>query len=315
GGAVERTTVDPVVLDGRGFTLTQTCPDNVVVQETVGAGLLTVQNITITGGQSTGSGGGIFAQGDLTVINSNIHTNHADQFGGGVAAIGTTTIESTTISGNDAAQGSAGVAGGLVVVITNSTVSNNLGGGVASLPSEDATVTVVNSTITGNSDVDTGGGLFTGGTATLVYATVVDNAANIAFDNIQTGIGLTSFGSVVAGGSADHSTCLFSAQSVSRGYNFSDDDSCNFTQPTDRQDAGSPGLGALADNGGPTLTMLPGPASPLIDAIPAGACQDDGAAGVATDQRGITRPQAVGCDIGAVEVEAVAVVVQPTFTG
>jgi len=41
---------------------------------------------------------------------------------------------------------------------------------------------------------------------------------------------------------------------------------------------------------------------------------------VSTDQRGITRPQGSGCDIGAVEVEVVApapivITVTPTFTG
>jgi hypothetical protein len=44
------------------------------------------------------------------------------------------------------------------------------------------------------------------------------------------------------------------------------------------------------------------------------------AAGVTTDQRGVTRPQLVGCDIGAVEVTQAdymveAAVVTPKFTG
>jgi hypothetical protein len=56
---------------------------------------------------------------------------------------------------------------------------------------------------------------------------------------------------------------------VSNGYNFSDDASCGFTSGTDLQNAGDPGLGPLAANGGPTLTRSPLPGSPLIDAIPA----------------------------------------------
>jgi hypothetical protein len=78
-------------------------------------------------------------------------------------------------------------------------------------------------------------------------------------------------------------------------------------------------LEPLAFNGGPTLTHLPQPGSPLIDAIPVGSCQADGAAGVTTDQRGVQRPQQSGCDIGSVEVEAsptpTPVPVQPRFTG
>ena len=76
-----------------------------------------------------------------------------------------------------------------------------------------------------------------------------------------------------------------------------------------------PVLGALANNGGPTQTLLPLTGSPLLDAIPPASC------GAAVDQRGITRPQGTGCDIGAVEVEVVtpapaqAAVVTPKFTG
>lgn len=59
-------------------------------------------------------------------------------------------------------------------------------------------------------------------------------------------------------------------------------------------------LGPLADNGGPTLTHLPGLGSPAIDAIPAGTaglCDRT----LATDQRGAVRPQGTACDIGSVE--------------
>jgi hypothetical protein len=63
-----------------------------------------------------------------------------------------------------------------------------------------------------------------------------------------------------------------------------------------------PLLGPLADNGGPTQTMAPGPASPAIDA--------GSAAGLRTDQRSFPRPTNIrevsdtgdGADIGAVEV-------------
>jgi hypothetical protein len=115
---------------------------------------------------------------------------------------------------------------------------------------------------------------------------------------------------------------------VTNGHNYSDDSSCEFTGTGDVQDGASPQLGELAANGGPTETMLPAAGSPLIDAIPDAACQDAGASGITTDQRGVTRPQMGGCDIGAVEVEAVSpitpitpvtpaapVAVQPLFTG
>jgi hypothetical protein len=143
-----------------------------------------------------------------------------------------------------------------------------------------------------------GSGIFSAGSTTLVYTTVARNIAG-NFGNIFSST-LESFGSVVAE-SVGTGNCL--ATTTSHGYNYSDDDLCGFTGPTDRQDASDPQLGPLADNGGPTPTLLPQPESPLIDAIPIGSCQSNGAAAIITDQRGVTRPQRAGCDIGAVEVE------------
>jgi hypothetical protein len=61
--------------------------------------------------------------------------------------------------------------------------------------------------------------------------------------------------------------------------------------------SGDPLLGPLQNNGGPTMTRLPLAGSPAIDGGIAAIC-------AAVDQRGTTRPQGVGCDIGAVEVVA-----------
>jgi len=63
---------------------------------------------------------------------------------------------------------------------------------------------------------------------------------------------------------------------------------------------GDPMLGALADNGGATLTILPLAGSPLINA------GNPAAAGApTTDQRGLARISGPRIDIGAVEVQAV----------
>jgi len=56
-------------------------------------------------------------------------------------------------------------------------------------------------------------------------------------------------------------------------------------------------LGALADNGGPSWTMLPASTSPVIDRIDVAAAS----CGARADQRGVPRPQGSKCDIGAVE--------------
>lgn len=67
--------------------------------------------------------------------------------------------------------------------------------------------------------------------------------------------------------------------------------------------SGSPLLGVLADNGGFTQTMLPGPGSSAIDSGNAGTCANTPVNGL--DQRGAVRPHGSGCDIGAVEVGSV----------
>jgi hypothetical protein len=137
-------------------------------------------------------------------------------------------------------------------------------------------------------------------------------AANISAT--ADGVTLVSFGSVVTGPEGG-ANCDLASPAQSLGYNFSDDATCGFTNVAtgDRENAGSPGLGALASNGGPTQTMLPLAGSPLLDWIPLGACgggNDLAGFPVTTDQRGVGRPQGPGCDVGAVEVEFVL-----SFTG
>ncbi len=178
-------------------------------------------------------------------------------------------------------------------------------------------VTIVDSTITGNHAV-TGGGIFTTGPLTLVYATFADNFAT-AFANLDAST-LNSFGSVVAVPQGGGINCLVGTTNSS-GYNYEEGlGDCGFgSGPGDVTNGPSPQPGPLADNGGPTQTMAPQAGSRLADAIPVGACQADGAAGVSTDQRGVARPQGVGCDVGAVEVQvstpAPVVVTTPRFTG
>jgi hypothetical protein len=60
-----------------------------------------------------------------------------------------------------------------------------------------------------------------------------------------------------------------------------------------------PLLGVLQDNGGATPTTLPGPGSSAVDAGDPATC---GSAPFDIDQRGVSRPQGAGCDLGAVEL-------------
>jgi hypothetical protein len=305
-GAITRAGTNPIVVDGHGFTVTQTCTTgNSAVFSGPDGPALTFENITITDGHSGGNGGAIFTQGgDVTLVNSTVSNSSTDSNGGGIAAdVATVTLTNSTVSGNQAT-GSGNVGGGILANVVHAT----------------------NSTISGNSAGGQGGGAFAG-EFDLVYTDVVGNrapdGANLRIEFSDT---LESFGSVVASPDGGGGNCSFGQgeSTVSHGYNWDDDGSCGFgTGPGDKSDAGSSGLGALADNGGPTATLLPATGSGLVDAIPAASCTADGAAGITSDQRGSARPDPAGsaCDIGAVEVAAATpaaplpLAVVPAFTG
>ena len=78
------------------------------------------------------------------------------------------------------------------------------------------------------------------------------------------------------------------------GHNICSDASALFSRGSSRNNL-DPLLAPLADNGGLTPTMALLPSSPAIDAGDESACPP-------TDQRGVTRPQGLACDIGAFEL-------------
>jgi hypothetical protein len=341
GSAMRPVGAVALTLDGHGHTITQTCPNNQVLfvdattaasfanvtitggHATAGAtgggikshGPLTLTNSVVTGNTSSLTGGGISALAalaQLTMINSTVSNNTATTGGGGVETAGTATLTNSTVSGNQSGAGGAGISAIGAVTLTGSTVSGNTaiagGGGIAT-----TSLTVTNSTISGNTAGAAGGGGFTTGGATLTYATVVQNSAPTGANAIAAT--LTSFASVLALPAGGGANCVVTTP-TSQGFNFSDDASCGLALGTDRQ-SGNPTLDPLANYGGPTQTQLPASGSPLIDAVPLASCQAGEAAGITTDQRGVTRPQGPGCDTGAVEVlvPAMPVVVTPRFTG
>jgi hypothetical protein len=324
-GVPTRSSATALTLTGNGHTIRQTCASQGVLSRS-GTGLTTLDGVTITGGDSAGFGGGILSSGGpLTLNGSTITANHAATSGGGIAEVGTLTLTNSTVSNNTAGAAGGGTLVNGPAVVTNSTISGNTsttgGGGIHANPGP---LTITNSTITGNTDLGGGGGVVAdNGTITLVYTTIAQNTSGTGA-NVMASTSLVSFGSVVALPTGGGTNCGFlgAPSTTSNGNNFSDDASCGFTAATDRQNAGDPGLSALANNGGPTQTRLPQPGSPLIDAIPVASCQADGASGITTDQRSLARPSGSGCDIGAVEVQVAApapapapVVITPKFTG
>ena len=141
-----------------------------------GCGTLTLNGMTIEGGNNTstnnGNGGGISPNcygGNIVISNSIIRNNTASQSGGGLSAYGgNITITNSTVSGNFSVTRGGGVNKdyGGDITITSSTISGNSSGGRGGGVHHDygGSVSIANSAITGNSSKDIGGGVHSDGT-------------------------------------------------------------------------------------------------------------------------------------------------------
>jgi hypothetical protein len=264
-----------------------------------------IDGVTIRDGNG-GDAGGIIAYGsDLTITNSVVRDNTGEAYAGGIMVDGTLTMDRTTVAGNTGISNGAGGVYAGTVAITNSTISGNNGGlGIGGLRIA-LGGTITNTTVSGNSGhfiggiKDGGGGAGIGGTTRLVNVTVTGNSGSTA-GGVVGAVDLRLSGSVIAGNTGSGtggSDCYTAGGMTSEGHNLFGDATGCASVPTETDLVGiAPKLGDLADNGGPTLTQLPQPDSPLIDALPAADCT------VHADQRGQLRPQNGACDIGAVEV-------------
>ena len=141
----------------------------------------------------------------------------------------------------------------------------------------------------------------------MIASTLAGNSSNLGGD-LSAGTEVSIGDTVISAGSGNTAmeNCSGSAGITSLGFNLDSLNECNFHAPGDRIDL-DPLLGPLAENGGPTETILPAPNSPLVNA---------GASfGLSTDQRGLPRPieypgvpnssapGADGADIGATELQ------------
>jgi CSLREA domain-containing protein len=253
---------------------------------------LSLTNVTISRNTTTGLGGGVYSDDALTISGSTITGNTAIA-GGGIATSGKydVVIENSTISGNTAAHGGGIFAFGVSLSLTQSTISGNtssqIGGGIHSRTKYDTTID--NSTIAQNAAANSGGGIY--------LAQYGDESGTAAINS-----------TIVAGNTAGGARNDLFLQGTPAGGGFNNTFSL-IENPGDAPLIGSqpitgvdPQLGPLADNGGPTETMLPADTSRAIDQ---GLAQ-----GLTTDQRGqprtinLGRPLPAGgdaTDIGAVE--------------
>jgi CSLREA domain-containing protein len=282
-------------------------------------GTLTVTKSTFSNnssgnGSDGGAGGGIFNYGTLTVTDSALSGNSAsgsgEGDGGGIFNYGTQTVTNSTFSGNSASGGTAGVGDG---------------GGIANY----GTLIVTNSTFSGNSadsgiaGAGIGGGIFTSGTLMMTGSTFSGNSASGDASGEGDGGGILNYGTLILTNSVVDGNWMGTTTTVSSYDDLDDLDYGgaptftsaagnnggnvvgNYNSPAATAPAPAIGLSALGNYGGSTQTMIPLPGSP---AICAGGYSAAHAAGIASDQRGVSfgSTGAAGyCPSGSVDAGAV----------
>ncbi|HEX4795962.1 MAG TPA: choice-of-anchor Q domain-containing protein [Humisphaera sp.] len=265
----------------------------------------TATNLTVTANQGGGMSNSSLTAGTtlLTITNAIVSNNSSGGDGGGFSNGGNAVLKNVTFSGNSAL----------------------LGGGIYN-HSNKHTLALVNVTLSANkalknfSNTGQGGGIYNDGTATLTNVTIANNTAGVSGGGIFDASPLTFVlkNTIVAGNSLTGTGGNgpdFSGSVTSFGHNLigKTDGSSNWIPQDFTGTIASPlnaKLGALANNGGFSPTMLPLAGSPLIDhglntLLPTN---------ILTDQRGLTRIVNGIVDIGAVEAQpptTASIVIKP----
>ena len=230
----------------------------------------TIEYFRVSNGNSC-SGGGVFNYGSLTLRNSTISNNNGGDIG---------------------CAGGGGIWSYGTLIINNTTLSGNFSRGGGGIHLSGGSADLNNVTLTNNlSTYQGGGGIYVeSGTLTIRNSIVASNMATV--------------------GAPDCNGTL-----TSSGYNLIGNNSGCILNPTTGDLVGtavSPinaGLTPLQDNGGPTLTHALMAGSPAINAGNPAVPGSGGAACLATDQRGTSRPVSTACDMGAFEGQVAAVFV------
>jgi hypothetical protein len=227
-------------------------------------------------------GAGIANEGTLQTTNINIGSlNEATQTGGGLynASTGQATLLNSTVVQNQAVTG-AGIYNEGTLMATNSTFSRNAG--------------------PGNQPTANGPGLYNqSGTATLNNVTLHLTIGTSIFANG----GNVTVGNTIISSASGQSACGGSSTFFSsNGYNLASDQSCTFLMETGDIQGINPDLNGITSPAEGAAYHSPKLTSPVIDAGNPAESGSGGNACLASDQRGLARPQSKRCDIGAVEI-------------
>jgi CSLREA domain-containing protein len=293
---------DPVIIHGGGATITTTDDTLPAFSVTSLGGTTALDHLTIKAGPSTTLdylgvyGGGIYmgGRGRLLVSDTTITGVHAGYGAGIYQASGTLDLRRSTIDDNESD-------GDLLPVL-----NDTYGGG---LYLYNGTAVITDSTFAGNNapasfkSYGFGAEIYKwGGSLMLIHTDVSGDGFPFPLGTSITPAFEAEAGKVIVEGSVIAGTCALGRPgniTYVQQYDVETGTSCQFAGTGDRQ-SWVDDLGALADNGGSTQTLLPPSGSALVDAIPIGTpglCD----ASTPTDQRDLPRPSGAGCDIGSVE--------------
>jgi len=270
---------------------------------------LSLSNTTITGNASTaGDGGGLSNDGNLQIIGSTFSQNQGAD-GGAVYndVYGQMNISGgTRFNANSASQGGGAIYNAGVTNITQTLFTGNTSQGAATAAACGGAMcnvqaaTITESTFTSNTTAGSGGALenFGGGSLTLDDDTMVGNTASVAGSGLD--VESTAIPSI--------NNTIISGNTTIPGAANSDCSGCLSGNGLTNLIAVTANLGPLANNGGPTQTMMP---------LPGGAAVGTGTVLTTldvTDQRGFSRVNGNSVDIGAVQshYSSVAFSTQPS---
>lgn len=269
-----------------------------------------------TSGQNGGEGGagagaGVFNDGQLTVLDTTAHDNEAR---GGDGGQGGLAWGSFLIASGGGGRGGAGRGGAFwnagAYQCSNTTLAHNRAVGGMGGPGGANSAGCFNGML-GSGGNSSAGAVGNEGTFEGAFLTVWNNestpglantntmcsptfgfsngvAVAVSLQNVQ---GTLALAGAIVGNLAAPNNCAGSI--LDQGANLGSDASAGFSAPDSKNNV-NPLLGPLDDNGGPTLTFALQPNSPAFNAAVSIAC-------LRADQRGVRRPMAGGCDIGAFE--------------
>ncbi|MBN1976210.1 MAG: DUF11 domain-containing protein [Anaerolineae bacterium] len=171
--AVSDPAANPTTLDALGLGR---------VMVITGSASATVENLALTGGNATGSGGGIYHAGaDLALNNTIVLSNTAAAGTGGGMYIesGSVTLSGTQVLNNVSFASGGGIhnTGGVLdvsnssVVADNRTTNSGPGGGIWN----SGTLIVTDSTVRDNYASNNGGGIYNSGSATIIGSMILSN--------------------------------------------------------------------------------------------------------------------------------------------